>query len=83
MINVGWEHLLSHVRILPRQLVLVCHICVFFNYRTKKGDARIPKTIKEVIVFKEDTFNQGDFAIITEDGTYLFECEIEIDFDFI
>lgn len=33
--------------------------------------------IKEVIEFDEDTFGQGDFAVITEDGQYFYECEID------
>lgn len=34
--------------------------------------------IKEVIDFDEDTFGQGKFAVSTEDGKYLYECEITI-----
>ena len=34
--------------------------------------------VADVIVFVEDTFGYGDFAVITEDGEYLYECEIEI-----
>lgn len=33
--------------------------------------------IKEVIEFDEDTFGQGDFAVITEDGQYFYESEID------
>lgn len=33
--------------------------------------------IKEVIEFDEDTFGQGNFAVITEDGQYFYECEID------
>lgn len=33
--------------------------------------------IKEVIEFNEDTFGQGDFAVITEDGQYFYESEID------
>ena len=35
-------------------------------------------TVQEVIEFEEDTFGQGDFAVITDDGKYLYECEIDI-----
>jgi len=32
----------------------------------------------DVNVFDEDTFNQGDFAVTTMDGKYLYACEIEV-----
>lgn len=35
-------------------------------------------TIKKVIPFEEDTFGQGNFAVITDDGQYLYECEIDV-----
>lgn len=35
-------------------------------------------SITEVNVFAEDTFGQGNFAVTTNDGKYLYECEIEI-----
>ena len=34
--------------------------------------------IKDVTDFDEDTFGQGNFAVSTEDGKYLYECEITI-----
>lgn len=41
-------------------------------------------TVKDVIVFDDDTFGQGDFAVITDVNEklstpeYLYECEIEV-----
>lgn len=34
--------------------------------------------VKSVTEFDEDTFGQGNYAVMTEDGRYLYECEIEI-----
>ncbi len=34
--------------------------------------------VTNVITFEEDTFGQGNFAVETSDGLYLYECEIEI-----
>lgn len=35
-------------------------------------------TVKDIIIFNEDTFGQGNFAIITNDKKYLYEYEIDI-----
>ena len=42
---------------------------------------KMEKIVEKVIVFDEDTFGQGDFAIITKDGGYWYECELEIDME--
>lgn len=47
----------------------------------KKIKFRREGTIHEVTkvhIFVEDTFHQGDFAVETKDGKYLYECEIEV-----
>lgn len=36
------------------------------------------RTITEVTDFEENTFGQGNFAINTDKGEYLYECEIEV-----
>ena len=36
------------------------------------------RTITKVTDFEEDTFGQGNFAIDTDRGEYLYECEIEL-----
>lgn len=51
------------------------HPLIGKEIRTRKNEIH---TITEVIDFAEDTFGQGNFAVITEDGSYLYECEIEI-----
>ena len=35
-------------------------------------------TVKDIIIFNEDTFEQGNFAIITNDKKYLYEYEIDV-----
>lgn len=35
-------------------------------------------TVKDIIIFNEDTFRQGNFAIITNDKKYLYEYEIDV-----
>lgn len=41
----------------------------------KSGESLI---VSNVIEFKEDTFGQGNYAVETKDGKYLYECEIEV-----
>lgn len=43
--------------------------------RKKNGEV---STITKVTVFEEDAFHQGDFAVDTDKGEYLYECEIEL-----
>ena len=43
--------------------------------RKKNGEI---STITKVTVFEEDTFHQGVFAVDTDKGEYLYECEIEL-----
>ena len=46
------------------------------NIRLKEDNSL--HKVTAVNVFIEDTFNQGRFAVETDDGLYLYECEIEI-----
>ena len=46
------------------------------NIRLKKNNEH--RTIVDIIWFKEDTFNQGNCAIITDKCEYLYEFEFEI-----
>lgn len=46
--------------------------------RVKINKNGATRTITNVRDFAEDTFGQGDFAISTDKGEYLYECEIEL-----